>query len=121
MKSIFLESIRILKGPDCRPGEIGVPTGMAPTLNAVPILFDRPLLRVRQDRARRGGAATFLLDRVAEDLAERLQAVLGGFNSAADNGPPGDQLRHALPRPLRPLSRIHLPDIPNQPVALRPV
>src|SRR5258708_18579170 len=120
MKSIFLESIRILTGPDCRPGEIGVPTGMAPTPNAAPILFDRPLLRVRQDRARRGGAATFLLDRVAEDLAERLQAVLREFNSAADIGTPGDQLRNALAGRLRQLARIDLPDIETEPLALRP-
>jgi SAM-dependent methyltransferase len=93
---------------------------MAPTPNAAPILFDRPLLRVRQDRARRGGAATFLLDRVAEDLAERLQAVLREFNSAADIGTPGDQLRNALAGRLRQLARIDLPDIETEPLALRP-
>ncbi len=88
--------------------------------NAAPILFDRPLLRVRQDRARRGGAATFLLDRVAEDLAERLQAVLREFNCAADIGTPGDQLRNALAGRLRQLARIDLPDIETEPLALRP-
>jgi len=93
---------------------------MAPTPNAAPILFDRPLLRVRQDRARRGGAVTFLLDRVAEDLAERLQAVLREFNSAADIGTPGDQLRNALAGRLRQLARIDLPDIETEPLALRP-
>src|SRR5882762_7718373 len=93
---------------------------MAPTPNAAPILFDRPLLRVRQDRARRGGAATFLLDRVAEDLAERLQAVLREFNCAADIGTPGDQLRNALAGRLRQLARIDLPDIETEPLALRP-
>jgi SAM-dependent methyltransferase len=93
---------------------------MAPTPNAAPILFDRPLLRVRQDRARRGGAATFLLDRVAEDLAERLQAVLREFNSAADIGTPGDQLRNALAGRLRQLARIDLPDIETESLALQP-
>ncbi len=93
---------------------------MAPNPNAAPILFDRPLLRVRQDRARRGGAATFLLDRVAEDLAERLQAVLREFNSAADIGTPGDQLRNALAGRLRQLARIDLPDIETEPLALQP-
>lgn len=93
---------------------------MAPTPNAAPILFDRPLLRVRQDRARRGGAATFLLDRVAEDLAERLQAVLREFNSAADIGTPGDQLRNALAGRFRQLARIDLPDIETEPLALQP-
>jgi SAM-dependent methyltransferase len=93
---------------------------MAPDLNAAPMLFDRPLLRVRQDRARRGGAATFLLDRVAEDLAERLQAVLREFKSAADIGTPGDQLRNALAGRLRQLARIDLPDIETEPLALQP-
>jgi SAM-dependent methyltransferase len=93
---------------------------MAPTPNAAPILFDRPLLRVRQDRARRGGAATFLLDRVAEDLVERLQAVLREFNSAADIGTPGDQLRNALAGRLRQLARIDLPDIETESLALQP-
>src|SRR5947209_4873281 len=37
-----------------------------------PIIFDRPLLRVRRRRARALGPETFLLDRVAADLAERL-------------------------------------------------
>src|ERR1700688_1936456 len=93
---------------------------MAPDLNAAPMLFDRPLLRVRQDRARRGGAATCLLDRVAEDLAERLQAVLREFKSAADIGTPGDQLRNALAGRLRQLARIDLPDIETEPLALQP-
>jgi SAM-dependent methyltransferase len=88
--------------------------------NAAPILFDRPLLRVRQDRALRGGAATFLLDRVAEDAAERLQAVLREFKSAADVGTPGDQLRNALAGRLSQLARIDLPDIESEPLALQP-
>ena len=35
-----------------------------------PLLFDRALLRLRRLRAARRGPATFLLDRVAEDIAE---------------------------------------------------
>jgi SAM-dependent methyltransferase len=88
--------------------------------SAAPILFDRPLLRVRQDRALRGGAATFLLDRIAEDAAERLQAVLREFKRAADVGTPGDQLRNALAGRLRQLARIDLPDIETEPLALQP-
>jgi SAM-dependent methyltransferase len=88
--------------------------------NAAPILFDRPLLRVRQDRALRGGAATFLLDRIAEDAAERLQAVLREFKRAADVGTPGDQLRNALAGRLGQLARIDLPDIETEPLALQP-
>ena len=39
-----------------------------------PVLFDRYLLCSRLGRAQRLGPATFLLDRVAEDMAERLNA-----------------------------------------------
>jgi hypothetical protein len=42
---------------------------------APPALFDRALLKQRQERARKSGPATFLLDRVAEDFGDRLQAV----------------------------------------------
>ena len=69
---------------------------MAPNPNAAPILFDRALLRARQSRALRSGAATFLLDRVAEDMAERLHAVLREFTIAADIWTPGDQVRNAV-------------------------
>lgn len=92
---------------------------MAPNPNAAPILFDRPLLRARQKRALRA-PATFLLDRVAEDAAERLQAVLREFNNAADIGTPGDQLRNALAGRLGQLARIDLPDSESEPLALQP-
>ncbi len=54
-----------------------------------PLLFDRALLRARQARAVKQGAATFLRDRVAEDLADRLQAVLRKFANAVDVDTPG--------------------------------
>ena len=92
--------------------------GMAPKPNAAPILFDRPLLRARQARALRDGPAAFLLDRVAEDAAARLQAVLRQFNNAADIGTPGDQLRDALAGRLGHLARIELPDRESEPLAL---
>jgi SAM-dependent methyltransferase len=92
---------------------------MAPNPNAAPILFDRPLLRVRQRRALRDGPATFLLDRVAEDAAERLQAVLREFNNAADIGTPGGKLRTALAARLGQLTRIDLPDRESEPLALQ--
>ncbi|MBC7584035.1 MAG: SAM-dependent methyltransferase, partial [Tardiphaga sp.] len=56
---------------------------MAPNPSA-PILFDRALLRARQARARRLGAATFLLDRAAEEMDGRLHAVLRTFTNGAD-------------------------------------
>ena len=42
------------------------------------------------------GPATFLIDRVAEDMAERLAAVLRTFDRAADLGTPTDAVRRAL-------------------------
>ncbi len=63
-----------------------------------PLIFDRALVRARRKRAALLGPATFLLDRVAEDLAERLTAVLRRFELAADIGTPGEAVRAALTR-----------------------
>jgi SAM-dependent methyltransferase len=59
-------------------------------------LFDRPLIEARRRRARRIGPATFLLDRVAEDFADRLAAVLRRFDVAVDLGTPLGAVRAAL-------------------------
>ena len=61
-----------------------------------PNIFDRQLLRVRQARAHKLGPATFLLDRTASELGERLSAVLRRFNVAVDLGTPTDAVRHVL-------------------------
>ena len=98
----------------------GVPTGMTANPNAAPNLFDRALLRVRQHRALRGAPATFLLDRVAGDMAERLQAVLREFKGAADIGTSGDQLRRALAARVGELARIDLPETESEPLPLQP-
>jgi len=66
---------------------------MASNPNVAPILFDRALLRARQNRALRLAPATFLLDRVAEDMEERLHAVLRDFSDVADVWTPGELLR----------------------------
>jgi SAM-dependent methyltransferase len=57
-----------------------------------PVLFDRALLLRQQARALRQGSATFLLDRVVEDMADRLSAVKRQFGAAADIWSPGDGL-----------------------------
>jgi SAM-dependent methyltransferase len=93
--------------------------GMAQSPTA-PILFDRALLRARQDRARRGGSATFLLDRVAEDMQERLRAVLRQFQNAADIGTAGDQVRNALVSRVAQMAHVDLPDSESEPLALAP-
>ena len=59
-------------------------------------LFDRSLIETRRRRARRIGPATFLIDRVAEDFADRLAAVLRRFECAVDLGTPTPAVRAAL-------------------------
>ena len=78
--------------------------------NTAPILFDRALLVARQRRALRVGPATFLLDRVAGDMAERLHAVLRDFADAADIWTPGEALGEAARGRFKSMTRI-IPDI----------
>ncbi len=61
-----------------------------------PTIFDRSLLRARQRRARTLGPETFLIDRVAADLGERLSAVLRQFDRVVDLGTPTDAVRRVL-------------------------
>lgn len=63
-----------------------------------PLIFDRTLMRKRRGRARALGAATFLVDRAADDLAGRLGAVLRRFDVAVDLGTHTDAARTALAR-----------------------
>ena len=65
-------------------------------MNSSPIIFDRRLLAQRRARALALGPSTFLLDRVAEDLGDRLAAVLRHYERALDLGTPGDALRRVL-------------------------
>jgi SAM-dependent methyltransferase len=59
-------------------------------------LFDRKLVLERRKRAIAAGPATFLLDRVAADLAERLSAVKRRFPLALDLVTPGNAVARAL-------------------------
>lgn len=63
-----------------------------------PPIFDRALIRRRRRRAELSVPATFLLDRVADDLADRLGAVIRRFDLAVDLGTPGEAVRAALGR-----------------------
>lgn len=65
-------------------------------MSSNPAIFDRKLMRIRQARALAYGPETFLIDRVAADLGERLEAVLRTFESAADVGTPTDAVRRVL-------------------------
>ena len=61
-----------------------------------PRIFDRDLLCVRRRRAQRLGITAFLMDRVADDLAERLSFVRRQFGRALDLGTPTDAVARAL-------------------------
>ena len=58
-----------------------------------PRLFDLALLSRRQTRAIDLGTEMFLADRVAEDMAERLNVVTRKFFGVADIGSPGSAFR----------------------------
>jgi SAM-dependent methyltransferase len=72
-------------------------TAMSST-SAHPLIFDRALLRRRRMRALRLGASTFLLERVAQDLADRLATVMRHFEWAVDLGASDDLVRRTLSR-----------------------
>jgi SAM-dependent methyltransferase len=55
---------------------------------SAPLVFDRPLQRRRLARAHAGGYADFLLARAADDMEDRLAAVLRDFPLALDVGTP---------------------------------
>jgi SAM-dependent methyltransferase len=85
---------------------------------AAPVLFDRALLQARQRRALRQGAATFLLDRVIEDMWDRLAAVKREFTKAADIWTPGEGVvPHAR---FTSFARVALEDSPQEILSLAP-
>ena len=71
-----------------------------------PILFDRALLAKRQQRALSLGPVGFLLDRVAEDMAERLAAVMRDFRVVADIWTPGEGLQPCLRERVGSITRV---------------
>lgn len=58
--------------------------------------FDRALLAQRRRRACALGPVTFLIDRVAEDMVERVSAVRRRFDAVVDLGTPTDAVRRAI-------------------------
>lgn len=79
---------------------------MAQTPPPTPLLFDRALLLRRQRRAAALGPVNFLFDRVAEDMNDRLAAVMRNFEAAADIWTPGEGLQAGLRQRLPSLARI---------------
>ena len=93
---------------------------MVPSPNTAPNLFDRALLRARQGRALRGEPATFLLDRVAEDMEERLHAVLRDFSDVAEIWTPGTVLRKPSRDRFKSVTQISLDDSEQETLPLQP-
>ncbi len=94
---------------------------MAANPNTAPILFDHAVLRARQARALRGEPATFLLDRVNEDMVERLQAVTRNFLDVADVWTPGTALQELLRGRFASIGHVGLENsetLPLQPESL---
>ena len=81
---------------------------MTPGSTHAPVLFDRALLARRQGRALRD-PATFLLDRVVEDMADRLSAVNRDFSDAADVWTPGEGLRAPFVDRFKSFARLAVP------------
>jgi SAM-dependent methyltransferase len=94
---------------------------MTPNPKIAPVLFDRALLRARQSRALRGEPATFLLDRVTQDMEERLHAVLRDFADVADVWTPDEALRNALSDRFKSVAHVDLSEqekLPFRPESL---
>ena len=106
----------MLKRRIARDGAVSVPTAMASNPSTALMLFDRALLRARLNRARRGGPVTFLLDRVAEDMEERLQAVTRNFSDVADIWTPGELLRKPDADRFKSIARIEPDDTETLPL-----
>src|SRR5215475_12844447 len=84
---------------------------MSHSPTTAPVVFDRALLAEREMRACSLGPATFLLDRVLDDMEERLAAVKRDFLDAADVWTPTEALQLRLSRQLRqPVRRVATPE-----------
>jgi SAM-dependent methyltransferase len=76
-------------------------------------LFDTALARRRLARAARGGYAGFLLDRLAEDLDDRLGAVLRRFTSILDLATPTPSAARLLAARYPEARRVRLSALPE--------
>jgi len=91
---------------------------MAQNPSPAPLLFDRALLSRRQHRAAALGPVNFLLDRVVDDMNDRLVAVIRNFEAAADIWTPGEGLQTGLRQRLPSLSHLAPPDSGAEVLAL---
>jgi SAM-dependent methyltransferase len=88
---------------------------------AASLLFDRSLIKARRRRAVALGPATFLVDRVAEDMVERLAAVMRRFPITVDLGTPSDGLRRALQTCPQIETLIGVDTVPEAVASARPL
>jgi SAM-dependent methyltransferase len=84
-----------------------------------PVLFDRALLAERQRRAARA-PENFLLERVTDDMADRLLAVNRRFADAADIWTPGAGLGAMFGSRFQTFVRVAAPDVAREELALAP-
>ena len=82
-------------------------------MDAPVALFDTALARRRLARAGRGGYAGFLLDRLAEDLDDRLGAVLRSFTSVLDLATPAPAAARVLAGRYPEASHVRLAPLPE--------
>lgn len=73
---------------------------------------------MRQSRAAQQGPVSFLLERVAADLDERLGAVMRPFAHAIDLGTSGDRVRRVLTARVGDIAAVELPQDDGTPLAL---
>lgn len=89
------------------------PHHLPTSMNTTSPLFDSGLVRHRIGRARAGSYADFLLDRVADDLEDRLAAVTRAFPLGFDLGTPLPALAERLRRSGRVQRMIRLSPVPE--------
>ncbi len=82
-------------------------------MSTSPPLFDTALLRRRLARAQAGGYASFLLQRLAEDLDDRLGTVLREFRTVLDVATPGLQASAVLAGRYSQAERLRLATLPE--------
>jgi SAM-dependent methyltransferase len=77
-----------------------------------PLIFDRALIRRRLARAAQASPAEFLIAHVADDLAERLNAILRKFPLAIELGGATTHAAHALSRSGKAETVLRLATLP---------
>jgi SAM-dependent methyltransferase len=82
-------------------------------MEAPSALFDTDLIRARRARAERDGYAGFLLNRLAEDLDDRLAPVLRTFSSVLDLATPAPAAAQVLAARYPAARRIRLAPLPE--------